>query len=134
MAELTDEQIKQAAQAADKLMASHGFPTALAYATPEQREEAAFSAMRAAASFLQLPWEEPTSDEGLKAAEYLRRHGSGWSASKVVLMEFVRSRNAALIPNPVDLRRKTIVEVLKQYPNRAPEIADRILAALDEVK
>lgn len=33
----------------------------------------------------------------------------------------------------VDPRRAKIVEVLKQYPDRAPEIADKIMAALEEL-
>ena len=33
-----------------------------------------------------------------------------------------------------DLRRQKIIEVLKQYPDRAPEIADKILDALGDAR
>ena len=35
---------------------------------------------------------------------------------------------------PVDPRRSVVIKVLAEYPDRAPEIADKILTAIDEVK
>lgn len=88
----------------------------------------------AAAPFLQLPWDEPTEEESFRAykdEDHIMPRIKGFEQA---LQYFVRRRNAILIPYSVDPRRKAIVEVLKQYPDRAPEIADKILEALDEVK
>jgi hypothetical protein len=52
--------------------------------------------MRRAAPFLQLPWDEPTEEE---------IDNAGRRGIESALREFVRRRNAALQPKPVDLRR-----------------------------
>lgn len=41
----------------------------------------------------------------------------------------IRNRRALIAPEPT-LREK-VIDVLKQYPDRAPEIADKILALLE---
>jgi hypothetical protein len=73
----------------------------------------------AAAPFLQMPWEMPTYEE----LEMFKDFKSAGSA----LFEFVRRRNAALLPKPVDPRRQRIIDAL------AGDVvtADRILVALD---
>ena len=47
---------------------------------------------------------------------------------KKFAVEWQRRMFLAEATNP---RRERIIEVLKQYPDRAPEIADKILAALE---
>ena len=76
MTELTEQQIEQA-------IAAFGN-----YAVAER--------MRRAAPFLQLPWDEPTEEE---------IDNAGRRNIESALREFVRRRNAALQPKPVDLRR-----------------------------
>jgi hypothetical protein len=76
MTELTEQQIEQA-------IAAFGN-----YAVAER--------MRRAAPFLQLPWDEPTEEE---------IDNAGRRGIESALREFVRRRNAALQPKPVDLRR-----------------------------
>lgn len=76
MTELTEQQIEQA-------IAAFGN-----YAVAER--------MRRAAPFLQLPWDEPTEEE---------IDNAGRRGIESALREFIRRRNAALQPKPVDLRR-----------------------------
>lgn len=97
---------------------------------------------RAAAPFVQAPWEMPTPEECKHAvtdrdlcAMYSKEH-----AWRNVLRLFVERRNAALRHKPVDPRREKIESAVDAVKNcnqiGAPalttaEIADRILAALD---
>jgi hypothetical protein len=108
MTELTEQQIEQA-------IAAFGN-----YAVAER--------MRRAAPFLQLPWDEPTEEE---------IDNAGRRGIESALREFVRRRNAALQPKPVDPRREKIRNVLalgvdagEPYITNATE---RILAVIDEV-
>jgi hypothetical protein len=84
-----------------------------------------------AAPFLQMPLELPTNGEVEKAD----RTRSTIDA----LTNFVRDRNAALAPKPVDPRREKVRKQVRMIGNKfyleedtANELTDRILAALDE--
>jgi hypothetical protein len=121
MAELTEQQIEQASKA-----------SRLAY--DESTEvDCIGDSLRAAAPYLQLPWEPPMSGE-INAIFDTMRHVD--FSTFAVVCEFVRRRNAAFQPKPVDPRREKIIAALdKQYLNgESSKIADAILAALDEVK
>lgn len=86
------------------------------------------------ADILQRPWDLPSDSEWSSIKQYLG-FGPGTasdSVSKSILIDFVRRRNANLLPKLVDPRREKIIEVLKQYPDRAPEIAEKIIAVFDE--
>jgi hypothetical protein len=122
MAEITEEQFRLA----NRLMLDHGYAIS-------------GSLYKKLIAILQLPWDEPTSDEALKAEEYMRRYGSSWSSVKFVLMEFVNRRNVALMPKPVDPRLYILYPLLNEVGALKPgdemrQIAEKIIAALDEVK
>lgn len=103
-------------------------------------------ALRAAAPHLQLPWESPTT------AEIDRFYGqlSNYDGTRVdretlkrTLQYFIAQRNCDLQPKPVDPRREKVIKILETplgptvlgvFHEEAKEYADRILAALDEVK
>jgi hypothetical protein len=98
------------------------------------------SGLRAAAPYLQFPWENVTDQEISMIAEAQARDPFGVQCAVVA---FVNMRNAALLPKPVDPRRKKIAEILMEpvsplvlanFRTEAEVYADRILAALDEVK
>lgn len=113
---LTDEQIKRAH---DVWLDAVKFP-------PEEMGPTAEAVIRAMAPHLQLPWDEPTREE----TDSIREFDSLWFAC-----EFVRRRNAALPPKPVDPRIEKIMSILREGPPRPTEfVANEILAALDEVK
>lgn len=143
MLKLTDEQVEQAAREVARTMSNLGYPEALAYASEKHRKEDVFCALRTAAPFLQLLWNEPTAEEVSNIAHAVRMSTKRevFVTTKCidmlelvgVLREFVRRRNATFLPKLVDPRRAAIVHVLREYPDRAPEIADKILTALDEV-
>lgn len=120
MAELREDQIDAAAKV---LCKTGGNKWDDSY---KGQRESYYAMAKAAAPFLQFPWDEPTSEE-INALD-------GKDHTYTMVREFVSRRNALQMPKPLDQRRAAIVEVLKQYPDRAPEIADKILAALDEVK
>ncbi len=87
----------------------------------------------AAAPYLQLPWDEPTEKELFDAK-------CGWGIERPFaiceeMRQFVRIRNAALLPKPVDPRREKIEEILSRHvKDGADQTIDRILAVLNEVK
>lgn len=128
---LTDEQIEAAAKA---MYEGSNQGTMLPYGVPWNgmnfgERHRWLVALRAAAPFLQMPWEMPTAGEVEKA---LCANGT-----TEALLQFVRSRNASLIPKPVDPRREKVINILC-HADRSPEpaidankLADRILAALD---
>jgi hypothetical protein len=89
--------------------------------------------LAAAAPFLQLPWDDPTHDE---IVDGTKRILMGMPC-KEVLQRFVRNRNAALLPKPVDPRRERVATLLRklhmdQRGWSPGEIADRILEAIDK--
>lgn len=92
--------------------------------------------LRAAAPFLQLSWDEPT--EGAIGAAAIDLFGSSRNVDLLVTLDvckqFVRRRNAALLPNPVDPRTKAIRKAMEGTGIDLSLVMDRILAALDEVK
>ena len=115
MAELTAQQIEFAVAAFENV-AGHA-------ATGELLSMA--ERMRRAAPFLQLPWDEPSREERNVAANQRN--------VELALLVFVRRRNAAIQPKPVDpLREKIIAALDKLYLNKeSSKIADAILDALD---
>jgi hypothetical protein len=93
---------------------------------------------KVAAPFLQLPWEEPTDKEFI---DIVHAHPSSGYGEEILrsMREFVRRRNAALLPKPVDPRREKVLAALgcsfvDIQSSIVEEIADRVLRALDEVK
>lgn len=138
MVELTDEQVDRAAK-------EFWLSPKWGYGTPgEGVGENAKVGLRAAAPFLQLPWDEPTEDEA--HVIHSTNLGLGLTSSFdrnvfEVLCRFVRRRNAALLPKPVDPRREAVMNVLRQsvgvvdsYSNGPECVADRILDAIDGIK
>lgn len=82
--------------------------------------------LHAAAPFLQLPWDEPTPEE-------MAAIDRDWIGFAEFVREFVRRRNAALLPEPVDPR---IAIVKHQLTDAAMShgidvVAGKILLALD---
>lgn len=158
MAELTEQQVDMAARASSACVSKLGYPARLAYATEEENKAMAHGAMRAAAPFLQLPWDEPSKEEIRQATGDL----IGLDADSVpdqrqrqfigIVWYFVRRRNAALMPKPVDPRRERIRSVLtslfasvdpqkiardfgsaQELQKMLDEAETKMLAALDEV-
>lgn len=78
-----------------------------------------------ASPFLQLPWDPPTALE-------VDEIGKGYFSANGILSAFVQRRNSDVLSKLGDSRRDKIIQVLSLYPDRAPEIADKILAAFDE--
>ena len=122
MAELTERQIEFAVAAFENV-AGHA-ATGVLLSRAER--------MRRAAPFLQLPWDEPTDEEW--SAIF---HSIPSSSARSWACEFVRRRNASLMPKPVDPRREKIAGILARYQSmkasNAWDGADEILAAIDEV-
>jgi hypothetical protein len=122
---LTDEQVARAVEAYYKAgptpTAWETVPSATKYRIGEQ--------LRAAAPFLQAPWEMPTDCE-IEQFEAVPQY-----SVRSRLCQFVQVRNAGLLPNPVDPRREAVIaEILDGTAKgsiRAEILADRILAALD---
>jgi len=102
MAELSERQIEQAAKA------MHG--SDWERLKPDDKERYR-TAARAAAPYLQLPWDEPTYEE-LDIAVSDARIGD-LASSKDILHEFVRRRNAALQPKPVDPAVEVVSRMLR---------------------
>lgn len=125
---LTDEQIEAAAKA---MRESHD--------VIDGRTDFYGSMARAAAPFLQAPWEMPIGQEVHLLCDAVARKVSssnGGIHPETLLREFVSRRNAALLPKPVDPSRERIIVALLYGTDGARAIAeklvDRILAALDE--
>ena len=136
---LTDEQIEQAALAGLAASTWTGCQNWQAIGLIGREEWKAF--VRAAAPYLQMPWEPPTKEEVLSAlATYdnsVVRSGHQ-SAMTLTLGWLIAARNAALQPKPVDPRRDKITAALckRLYPyghvlENIEPMADDILAALD---
>ena len=128
MAELKEQQIEFAVAAFENV-AGHA-------ATGELLSMA--ERMRRAAPFLQLPWDEPSVEEFRPCWEYAK-HLSLYAnhislineAIESALCEFVRRRNAALQPKPVDPRIAVILGVLDSSACTSDVKAKEITAALD---
>jgi hypothetical protein len=148
MAELTEQQIDLAARASSACVSKLGYPARLAYATEEENKAMAHEAMRAAAPFLQLPWDEPTEEESYFCSDVVQAN-----EPQDVIGEFVRRRNAAILTKPVDPRRERIRSVLvnlfasvdpqkiardfgsaRELQRMLDEAETKMLAALDGVK
>ena len=112
MAELTAQQIEFAVAAFENV-AGHA-------ATGELLSMA--ERMRRAAPFLQLPWDEPTEEE---------IDNAGRRGIESALREFIRRRNAALQPKPVDPRIAVILGILDSSASTSDVKAKEITAALD---
>lgn len=124
MKQLTEEQIKLASNAFEKAFNGDGRSLPYQMAT----------AVRAAAQFLQLPWEEPT----LAEIKSIRESDPAGTRDAIYLLNaFVRSRNLALLPKAVDPRREKIIAAISPClfsRQKEDELINRILAALDEEK
>jgi hypothetical protein len=130
---LTDEQIEAAAKAAwlGRFLTPHGvadFDTV----SPDM-QSGWRRAMRAAAPFLQMPWEMPTQSE----CELI---GRAQDVAEVTVhyavSSFINMRNASLFPKLVDPRRDKLKAAVNEWRQcegayTTSEIVDRILAALD---
>lgn len=134
MAELTNEQLDRATDAYRNF--SGGSSVELT------SSEIARCRMRAAAPFIQLPWDEPTEDEAM----VIHSTDLGMSLTATfdqckwnVLHAFVRDRNATLRPKPIDPRIDLIDRTLCDFMNSLNNTEERtkaakaILTVLDEV-
>ena len=128
MAELTQEQIKQAMWAAHSA-AAPGFE----WGNLSERDVERYSlAVKAAAPFLQLPWDEPTEDEVTSIYNYCANTIDG-NLTPRCLCEFVRRRNTALLPKMVDPRIAKLIVILRAPWVTQEDRAIKILAEIDEV-
>lgn len=120
MAELTHEQVERAAKAHFDCDSMPAWDRA-----SEQTKGAWRKAIRAAAPFLQLPWDTPTIEEATKANQCM----DGQSA----IFDFLRYRNAAImVPKPVDPRKARAVELLlSRFEDDVEKFAERLIAELD---
>ena len=135
MAELTEQQLDQAA-------AAYG----MAYGgDAEGPSDARREGLRAAAPFLQIPWEPPTKEEAKSFHEnYYTFASTSIPSTLHALRRFIANRNAALLPKPVDPRFEKIRSALVYHashrfnqlitPNQFDEAALAVLTALGEVK
>lgn len=114
MAELTDNQVKRAWEAFCD--GNRGL-----------------SGLRTAAPFLQLPWDEPNQEEWAQLSFTNSSDAEKFRA-------WIRRRNAALIPKPVDPRIDLIDKALCNFMHSLNNTEERtkaaqaIIAVLDEVK
>jgi len=107
--ELTEQQLKEAVEVYEDFGRGHGYSLGLGRETAVRMD-----ALRRVAPHLQLPWEMP-SDYEIDTFENLA-YGRTVNVvgavcrdiSQMVLREFVRRRNAALQPKPVDPRRAAV--------------------------
>lgn len=129
MKELTDEQVERAA----KVVCPLNWDVAGAEEKSAYRDR-----IQMAAPFLQLPWDEPTEDEVSDIEALIQSTGAPHWFNGDCLKEFVRRRNAALLPKPVDPRRAVLLKQLSTFNVRdeqeLEEEVTEILAAMDEVK
>ena len=80
----------------------------------------------------QLPWEPPMAGEINAIFDTMQPADASTFA---VVCEFVRRRNAAFQPKPVDPRREAVRRVLWKVRGMSEkQKIDEILAAIDEVK
>lgn len=134
MKELTDEQVEQAAEASIPTWSSH-------YA-PQAREEIRRN-LRVAAPFLQAQWKEPDIEEVSDIYNHCSEINDG-NLTPRCIKEFVRRRNATLLPKPVDPRKTALLNMYASLRGQVESagdpgswevrMVDRILNAIDEVK
>jgi hypothetical protein len=110
-------------------------------ASPRVAEEIIASFRRGIEAFTRWQSENPQVPTDEQCDELIRLVGATGTSpmrfpsrvnrdqARTMLTEWQRRMYLA---NPKDSRRQRIIEVLKQYPDRAPEIADKILDALEE--
>jgi hypothetical protein len=131
---LTDERIEAAAKAMGNAINEQvSIHRRMIIRTPHGCDiETTRAGLRAAAPFLQMPWEMPT-DKECRELHALTDNEVGHA-----LRQFVCDRNAALIPKPADPRREKVktaligeVSTFLWNTEEAYRAADRILAALD---
>lgn len=127
---LTDEQIEAAAKA---MLERDACPIGIEHYR---------MLARAAARFLQMPWEMPTPEEvrqyerpRLDEPAKLRMGNDCLPSFRLrheALCEFIKYRNASLVPKPVDSRREKLMKMLySDFTMDFQELTERILAALD---
>ena len=122
MADLTDEQLSKAVHAVER---------------KHRQYDQTSDVLRSATPYLQLPWDEPTEAEiNLAYGRTVDVVGAVCrDISQMVVREFVRRRNAALLPKPVDPRRKKIADILGRHvPDGISVTVDRILDLFEESK
>lgn len=140
MATLSDEQVERAAKLYQDEV-HRGTPRILGWdeCSVEDQKDIA-RCLRAAAPFLQLPWDEPTAEEKQNFLGTVHPESNYAATILDSVEEFVRRRNAALLPKPVHPRRDAILVIMREElkslrgDKEFCSAADRILAALDEVK
>jgi hypothetical protein len=96
-----------------------------------------YDKLRAAAPFLQLPWDEPIKEEIDRACDDCDAGGDNFrSTLEYLIKEFVRRRNAVIHPKPVDPRVDEIALIICQSRDAGLSIQQTAakIAALDEVK
>lgn len=120
MAELTKEQIESAAQALWQVTLEHRnhcSTTSKWEEVAEHYKEEWRVWARAAAPFLQLPWDTPTTDEIKEITNQIWHWGSGphrnFDTARFVAGQFVDRRNAALVPKPTFDRRTKILHIVQ---------------------
>lgn len=129
---LTDEQVKIAAAAYSK-------------AYDEQLPNVAWIkkhniALRAAAPYLQIPWDEIKDWEFANFWDTINSSGSPFRL-RSNLNNFVEKRNIALLPPPPDPRREALVKAFEEAKDKfdsdfvwSESLADIALKALDGIK
>jgi hypothetical protein len=141
---LTDERIEVAARAIFNAALERNREIGIPIEGPQTWDEWGSSihetyriVARAAAPFLQAPWEMPTEKEAETLHANIVACGSDLRGMRHALTTFVEGRNLALLPKPVDPRRERLVAELmnargSQFVMSHEEFADRILAAIDQ--
>jgi hypothetical protein len=134
MAELSEQQIEQAARAMHEAgtVSIHFWEHVFAGDKERYRKAA-----RAAAPYLQLPWDEPLRGELDTIFNAMPRTDPSVFA---VVCAFVRRRNAAIQPKPVDSRFEKVKAILNcrfymgnpEFDKFADEVVPEILAAIDK--
>lgn len=126
MAELTQDQVDRAVKAMDAYTPTVITNTELGHM------------VRAAAPFLQLPWDEPTEEESsvIHSSDLGLRLTSSFDKNKrSILSDFVLRRNAALLPKPVDPRKKVVVGLLLgRFEEDVEAFAERLISIMDSAK
>lgn len=124
--ELSEEQIELAAQNFAKC-----FPNSGVGYLPISDAVTVANGLRAAAPFLQLPWNAPTDNELVRIGSRLSFETRG--AINAAIRSFVHMRNAALIPKPVDPIKELILKGIRN--NRPwPLDLEGELKLADEIK
>lgn len=129
---VTDEQVKNA------LMAFYASGD-LHEATREDIQVGMKRAMKAAAPYLQIPWELP-SDKEVRSFLSDATNASNGKSIEHCLRQFVYRRNTTLCPEPIDVRRLKVLRIIGDAtlsarpaePINVSLLVDDILAVFDE--